>query len=306
MQRSVLFSIAFLFVSYGLLDTASARPLNPDSAPIASVDRFSSKAAHVQLRTPDNGIPGPNAPVDFDKGPFVTQGLSPKTGEPLRYYNFDVQSTTPAPVYVFFRKGESEPLAGQLDVVDTLPGDKGYNDFRQVWKVFVPKSYVANTITRVKALLHAHFKMEMTGTLRNMPIVPDGSVARMRLNGEAPDLRRAWYNGEVAKFFSFGEAALSASDGQVPVSPIYVTFNINPGSAKGGPASGFRTAPGSEQTHNVPATLPGDAGYSPLWSLVVYDTADWDKVKDLSTAQSAKILAAGVATVNCPIVFITP
>ena len=51
-------------------------------------------------------FPGPNEPVDFDREPFITQGLSPSTGKPVRYYNFDVQSTTPAPVYVLYREGE--------------------------------------------------------------------------------------------------------------------------------------------------------------------------------------------------------
>ncbi len=120
--------------------------LDPDQAPIAAVDRFSDKAAHLQLRTPDNHLPGPNEPVDFDTGPFITQGLSPSTGKPVRYYNFDVQSTTPAPVYVLYREGEDKPVEGQLDIIDTLPGETGYNDFRQVWKVTVPKDYVANTI----------------------------------------------------------------------------------------------------------------------------------------------------------------
>ena len=67
--------------------------------------------------------------------------------KPVRYYNFDIQGTTPAPVYVLYREGEDKPVVGQLDIIDTLPGDKGYNDFRQVWKVRVPKDYVANTIT---------------------------------------------------------------------------------------------------------------------------------------------------------------
>ena len=115
-------------------------------APIAAVDRFSDKAAHLQLRTPDNHLPGPNEPVDFDSGPFITQGLSPSTGKPVRYYNFDVQTTMPAPVYVLYREGEDKPVEGQLDIIDTLPGEKGYNDFRQVWKVTVPKDYVANTV----------------------------------------------------------------------------------------------------------------------------------------------------------------
>ena len=60
------------------------KPLDPDQAPIAAVDRFSEKAAHLQVRTADNKIPGPNEPVDFDTGPFITQGLSPTTALPTR------------------------------------------------------------------------------------------------------------------------------------------------------------------------------------------------------------------------------
>ena len=105
----------------------------------------------------------------------------------------------------------------------------------------VPKDYVANTITGVGALQDAGYTMEKTDTLRNMPIVPDKSQARTRLKGENAGLQRAWYGGQVAKFFLFDEAPLAAAGGQVPLSPIYVTFNINPGAPSGGPASGFRT-----------------------------------------------------------------
>jgi hypothetical protein len=285
---------------------AAMEPMNPDQAPIAAVDRFSEKAAHLQLRTSDNHLPGPNEPVDFDTGPFITQGLSPTTGKPVRYYNFDVQGTAPAPVYVLYREGEDQPVAGQLDIIDTLPGEKGYNDFRQVWKVGVPKDYVANTITDTASLLNAGYKTQQTGTLRNMPVVPDKSRASLRLNGESAELQRAWYRGQAAKYFSFDEAPLSAAGTNVPVSPIYVTFNVNPNQPNGGPASGFRTEPNSPQTHNVPATLPGDAGYSPLWLVIVYDNADWPAVHNLDSALKAKVLAAGVATVNCPIVSIGP
>ena len=150
----------------------------------------------------------------------------------MRYYNFDVQSTTPAPVYVLYREGEDKPVEGQLDIIDTLPGEKGYNDFRQVWKVTVPKDYVANTITDSAALLDAGYKMEQTGTLRNMPVVPDKSTARARLKGESAELQRAWYRGQVAKFFSFAEAPLAVAGANVPLSPIYVTFNVNPGATE--------------------------------------------------------------------------
>jgi outer membrane protein assembly factor BamB len=281
-------------------------PLDPDKAPIAAVDRFSEKAAHLQLRTPENHLPGPNEPVDFDSGPFVTQGLSPTTGKPIRYYNFDVQGTAPAPVYVLYREGEDKPVEGQLDIVDTLPGDKGYNDFRQVWKVSVPKDYVANAISDAGTLRSAGYQMQQTDTLRNMPVVPDKSKASMRLKGESAELHRAWHRGQVAKFFSFDEAPLSAAGGNIPLSPIYVTFNINPDQPNGGPGSGFHTEPNSPQTHNVPFTLPGDAGYSPLWLVAVYDNADFPSVHDRATALKAKVLAPGAATVNCPIVFIGP
>jgi alcohol dehydrogenase (cytochrome c) len=282
------------------------KPLDPDKAPVAVVDRFSEKAAHLQLRTPENNLPGPNKPVDFDTGPFVTQGLAPKTGKPVRYYNFDVQPTAPAPVYVLYREGENKPVAGQLDIIDTLPGEKGYNDFRQVWKVTVPKDYVANALADAGTLRDAGYQMQQTDTLRNMPVVPDESKASMRLKGESAELHRAWYRSQIAKFFSFDEAPLAAAGGNVPLSPIYVTFNINPGEPNGGPGSGFRTEPNSEQTHNVPFTLPGDASYSPLWLVAVYDNADFPKVRDQATALKAKVLAPGAATVNCPIVFIAP
>jgi hypothetical protein len=283
---------------------AAVAPKDPDQAPIAAVDRFSDKAAHLQLRTAGNHIPAANEPVNFDAAPFITQGLSPITGKPVRYYNFDVQSTTPTPIYVLYREGEGKPVPGQLDIIDTLPGEKGYNDFRRVWKVSVPKAYVANTITDTATLQNAGYTMEQTATLRNMPVVPDKSTARARLKGENAGLQRAWYRGEVAKFFSFKEAPLSAAGVEVPLSPIFVTFNTNPGAPNGGPASGFRAEPNSQQTHNVPLALPGDPEYSPLWLVAVYDNADWPSVRNRATALKAKVLAPGAATVNCPIVFI--
>lgn len=303
MKTQLAFGLAGMLLLLGQTAKADPNPLSPSKAPIAAVDRFSKMAAHLQLRAPGNGIPGPNQPVDFDTGPFITQGFAPTTGKLVRYYNFDVQSTTPAPIYVLYREGEATPVSGQLDIIDSLPGDKGYNDFRQVWKVTVPKSYVANTISDAAALQKAGYKSEKTDELRNMPVVPDKSVARMRLNNESPGLQSAWFDGKVAKFFAFYEAKLSGQD--VPVSPIFVTFNINPDKPNGGPDSGFRTEQSSPQTHNIPSTLPGDAGYSPLWSVVVYDTADWPKVHDLQSVSAAKILASGVANVNCPIVSIT-
>src|SRR6516162_3237395 len=166
MTIQVALLVAFTSLIASSVAGQAATPADPDQAPIASVDRFSDKAAHLQLRTRDNHIPGPNQPVDFDTGPFITQGLSPTTGKPVRYYNFDVQTTAPAPVYVLYREGEDKPVAGQLDIIDTLPGEKGYNDFREVWKVTVPRDYVANMVAGAGALRGEGYKMEQTPALR--------------------------------------------------------------------------------------------------------------------------------------------
>src|SRR5579859_2966056 len=247
---------------------------DPQTAEKVSVDRFSAAAAHLMVRDASNGLPAADAAIDFDSGePFITEGLGPKDGKPVKYYNFDVQPTTPAPIYVLFHDGETAPVSGQLNIVDVVPGDPGYNDFWLVTKVTVPKDYVANTVTSFAEIQSAGYAKMATDMLVNCPIVPDGSTATLRLDGESSALTTGWYKDKVVKYFNFSERMLTAANGGVPVSPIYVTFNKNPDEMGGGPSSGFKTEPGSMQTHNVPATLPSDAAYSPLWNVQVYDNA---------------------------------
>jgi hypothetical protein len=297
--RLVVLSTAVWFAVSSGSGRAELQPKDPDQAPIATVDRFSDAAGTLLKRSADNHLPGPNEPIDFDTPPFNVVGFSP-AGEPTLYYHLDVQSTTPAPVYILYREGEDKPVADQLDIIDTLPGEKGYNDFRQVWKVWVPKDYVANTITDASMLQQAGYKMEKMDKLLNMAVVPDKSRARVRWGGGSLELQRAWCHDQVAKFFLFDEAPLSVSGDKVPVSPIYDGFTINPGQPGG--EKEFCTDPNSTQTHNVVATMPGDKAYSPLWLRVVYDSAACASVHNLETALQAKKVAANVLFINCPMV----
>ena len=298
--RTTLMIAALLALNSELVG-AALQPVDPDKAPIAAVDRFSDAAGTLLKRSANTRLPGPNEPIDFDTPSLSILGLTP-TGEPSLYYHLDVQSTTPAPVYVLYREDVDKPVQGQLNIIDTLPGEKGYNDFRQVWKVWVPKDYVANTIADASMLQQAGYKMEKTDKLLNMGVVPDKSRARVRFNGGNPELQRAWYHDQVAKFFLFDEAPLSVSGDKVPVSPIYDGFTINPG-LPGGEVE-FCTDPNSKQTHNVVGTVPGDKAYSPLWLRVVYDSAACASVHNLETALRAKVVPAKVLLINCPIVSI--
>lgn len=281
-----------------------AKALDPATAPVVAVDRFSPQAGHLFVRTASNGLPAANEPIHFDQGPFITQGLGPD-GRTVTYYNLDVMPLQPAPIYVLFRDGDASPVAGQLNIVDVVPGDTGYSDFWQVMKVTVPQDYAANSATSLDEIEELGYRVEPTPQLVNCPVVPDGSTAMRRFGaGESAGLMRGWYRGQVVTYFTFAEKALSLAGGQTPVSGIWVTFrsNPNPADPASGPASGFVIEPGSAQTHNITESVPGDAGYSPLWSVNPYHNADFGLVGDLRTARRSEVLATGVALVNCPIV----
>ncbi len=292
-------TVIFSFLVTSCKDDNPASPVgtNPDTAEVQAVDRFSAEAGNLMVRDATNGLPAANAAINFDQAPFITTGFGPD-GSTVDYYNFDVMPTAPIPIFVPMHDGKA--VEGQLFIIDKIPGEAGYNDFWVVNSVEVPEKFVANTITSYQDIVDKGYKVTPTTTIVNCPVVPKGSTASKRFGSGDNSLHRGWYKGKVVHYFTFEEKALSGTS--VPISPIYVTFNVNPDQPNGGPASGFVTESGSSQTHNVLATLPADAGYSPLWSVNVFDNADFGSVSNLTTAQAANILGMGVALVNCPVV----
>ncbi len=277
-------------------DTPVATAKDINTATRVSVDRFSATAGHLMVRTGTNGLPAANAAINFDVAPFFTMGLD-RTGAHVLYYNFDVQSTTPDDIFVLFKSGATAPLSGQNNIVGTIPGDAGYNDFWLMKKVTVPDNYVPNSLTSEDEILSSGYSIETTTTIVNCPIVPYGSTAaKSKTAGVASALTFGWYKGMAVAYFNFDEAAIMASGSSVPLSPIYVMFANNMS-----PDNGFKTEPGTSQTHNVLATIPSDASYSPLWNVNVIDTSHFSMISNLTTATSFTSVVAG-ATVNCPIV----
>jgi hypothetical protein len=293
--------LGFLVVACDDDDDGITGPSDPTNAPRAVIDRFSDQAGTLFRRSSLGTLPGPGQAIDLDQPPFITHGLGP-AGERVRYYNFDVQPVDPAPIYVLYREGETQPVPGQLNIVEVIPGDATYNDFWQVVRVTVPRTYVANTITSLAEIVAGGYQMTMTNTLVNCPIVPEGSSGDE--GGAADGLTRGWYRGQVVFYFNFGEAPLqTVGTSDVPTAPIFVTFNTNPDQPNGGPPSGFRTEAGTPQTHNVLSVLPGDAGYSPLWEVRPYNNNAFGNVRDLPTALAAPSFGSA-ELVNCPVVFV--
>ena len=290
-----LVMIALLFAACKK-DSVPATAKDINTAEKTSVDRFSSTAGHLMVRTASNGLPAANAAINFDVTPFITQGLSP-SGAMTEYYNFDVQPATPADIYVFYKSGSSTAVAGQNNVINTIPGDATYNDFWIVNKVIVPDDYVPNSLTSLSEIIASGYSIQRTTTIVNCPVVPFGSTASKKFGGGSQALTLGWYNGKAVAYFSFEEAALTATNtGEVPIAPIFVMFNDN----TTGPASGFKTETGSAQTHNVISVSPVNVGYSPLWKVAVLDNNAFNTINNLTSAISATILNPNAGLVNCP------
>lgn len=299
-MRAMILTAMLAPVAAGCTDPATG--VDPDTAERAPIDRFSATAGTLLVRTATNGLPAANAPIDYD-AQFTMLGLGPD-GARVTHYDFDVQPRTPAPIYVFFAAGKATPVKGQKNVVTVIPGDPGYTDLWQVVKVTVPADYVANQVTSFEEIVAAGYPRTTMPDLVNCPVVPEGSVARTRMAGDYAELDQGWYGGKIIQYFHFGEKALAAVAGEVPASTIYVAYAINPGQPGGGAASGYATEADGAQTHNVAATLPSDAAYSPLWSVNVYDTAAFATVRDLATAMAAPAMMAAPMIVNRPMVAI--
>jgi hypothetical protein len=122
---------------------------DPDTAPVASVDRFSDAFGKLFKRSapifdPANvkpNVPAPNAPIDLD-AMFTVRALGP-TGEATTYYSLDILPRAPSKAYIILRNGEQIGLP----IIDSLPGDTGYNDFARVSEVSVDDDHVANQLT---------------------------------------------------------------------------------------------------------------------------------------------------------------
>ena len=167
------------------------------------------------VRNATNGLPAANTAINFDQAPFITKGKGPD-GQNVEYYNFDVQPVSPAPIYVLFKEGSTTPVPGQLNIIDALPGEAGYNDFWLVNKVTVPANYQANEVASFAEIQARGYSVAATTDIVNCPVVPEGSTAIKRLGAGSPELNQGWYKEKIVIYFTFEEKTITASGGNVP------------------------------------------------------------------------------------------
>jgi len=226
------------------------------TAPLLSVDRFSDTAGTLLRRSLDPGLPKPNEPFSLDDSGFTLAVTGPG-GVASRCYNLDVRPSKPNRYYVFYDRIGNYRLA-QFPVIEKAPGDPGYSDLWDIWKVITPDAFKetnwirdAATVERLLADPNGGFTSASTGIYLNAPIVPEGTTAGSKAEGRAGRVTRlyAWYRGQRAPFLYF-EGSLHL-DGNVGI-PV-AALKLDAKRAKWPPAAPLQAS-----------TWPKGVGYSPL------------------------------------------
>jgi hypothetical protein len=244
---------------------------------------YLGRPAPLSAPGPVDGLPRPN-PIPRVDGWYRNTSVS--------YLDYGAQPNVAVPILAFFEAASpSTPVAGQGNIIDTIPGQPGYSDFWRVYKVLVPAAYVANSIRSLSDAVASGYTIEPTDLVVNCPVVDPGTT----IQGSSTPLVSGWYRNREVFYFDHG--LNSPADGfVVGDAPIYAFFQMN-----GAPVAGQR---------NVIDVLPGDAGYSDLWKVVkvvVDATYVANSLQDARSIVAAR--DAGQVTletteiyVNCPVV----
>jgi len=152
------------------------------NAPLVSVDRFSDAAGTLFRRSADPSLPAPGAAFSFDDPRFVVPVTGPG-GLRGVCYNLDARPARPHRYYVFYDTIGNYRI-GQFPVIDTVPGDPGYSDIWDIWKVVTPNSFretnwlrSAAEVEKLIADPSSGYVARSTGIFLNGPIVPEGTSA---------------------------------------------------------------------------------------------------------------------------------
>jgi hypothetical protein len=195
-----------------------------------------------------------------------------------------------APIYVlvtgFDAQGQPQPVAGQNNIIDVVPGDTGYSDLWHVIFVTVPTTYQANTARSLDDLKAAGYPMKVSDVLVNCPVVPLNS----QLAEGSPGLTHGWYKGRDVHYFDFGPS----TDRTAPIYALITGMD-----AQGQP----QFVPGQ---HNIIPVIPGDEGYSPFWNVFLVQVPPGYQANTITSV--AQVMNSGYPVlhpglvVNCPVI----
>jgi hypothetical protein len=202
-------------------------------------------------------------------------------GRTVRYLDFGPIKLRPgnkmAPIWVLTNGAD-----GQRNVIDVVPGDRGYSP---LWRVVMvtwagdASPRVLRSAAQVKAAAAAgEVTLKRTNTVVNCPVVGFGQKETLGFN-----------RGSTIAYYDLGPVKLARGN---KVAPIWAFTN------------------GASGQKNVIDVVPGQAGYTPLWQVSMVTWADGVTPRVLmSDAQIRAAASAGDlnirrtdTVVNCPVI----
>jgi hypothetical protein len=202
-------------------------------------------------------------------------------GRTVRYLDFGpikvAAGNKLAPIWAF-----TNGAAGQRNVIDVVPGDRGYTPLWRVvtatWNDGATRRVLrsANAVRRAAAA--GDLTLKRTAIVVNCPVLGFGQRQTV-----------GHYRGELIAYLDLGPVKLRAGN---KVAPIWVVTN------------------GASDQHNVIDVVPGRPGYTPLWRVTMVTWREGVTPRLLKSA--ADVRQAGAAgdvslkrtatVVNCPVV----
>src|SRR5437879_8055750 len=127
----------------------------------------------------------------------------------VSYLDYGPQSNVAVPILAFFQAASpSTPVAGQRNIIDTIPGQPGYNDFWRVYTVLAPNRYVPTSIRSLATSVASGYAIEATNIVVNCPVVnPNATIA-----GSSATPAEGWYRERPV--LDFGQGTRSTAAGQ--------------------------------------------------------------------------------------------
>jgi hypothetical protein len=247
------------------------------------IDDLEAELADGMMMEPVDGLDVP------DTIPLI-QGWY--KGTDVTYFDFGLNTQTAIPIMVFFQEDNPDTaVSGQMNIIDSIPGQPGYSAFWRVYKVLAPSSYMANSITSLQGVLDSGYEIQETDIVVNCPVVnPDTTTEMISYT-----LVQGWYRDRMVFYFDFG--ANSGSMGSVvDKAPIFAFFHMNGDAVMG--------------QMNVIDVVPSDMGYSDLWHVhkvivgMEYMANSLTSVDEIMAAVSAGDVSIEETDllVNCPVV----
>ena len=301
-QRPAWVALAAIVALTGL--AAACGDDDDDDAPAGTTP------AVATATQPPAATDGPTAPLigGFYDGGEVTYlltdvsteadaaALSDATGFPVTFVASlgDVPDSSTAKLYLFMNGVEGpNPFGFQPNVVDSVPGDAGYSPLWRVYAVTWADGVEARELKSEAEILAAQTAGELT--FEKAPLVKNSPVV-----DTLPPRIGGFYNGRTVDYFLTDVSVEAEAAGLSDATGFPVTFVPSLGDVPdASTAKLYLFMNGVEGPNpfgfqpNVVDSVPGDAGYSPLWRVYAVTWADGAEARELKS--EADILAAETA-----------